>query len=68
MVAIVTVARKIINPNVMAGYTSLMAVILVLFGVLFFVLGIFGEYIGQTYLALNNTPQFVVKDMVNFDE
>ncbi len=68
LVAIVTVVRKIINPNVMAGYTSLMAVILFLFGVLFFVLGVFGEYIGQTYLALNNTPQFVVKDTVNFDE
>lgn len=65
---IVTVIRKIIDPTISAGYSSMMAVILILFGILFAMLGIFGEYIGQTYIALNQAPQYVIRDKVNFEE
>lgn len=63
-----TVIRKIMNPAISAGYSSLMAVILVLFGILFAMLGVFGEYIGQTYIALNQAPQYVVREKINFEE
>lgn len=56
------------NPAISAGYSSLMAVILVLFGILFAMLGVFGEYIGQTYIALNQAPQYVVREKINFEE
>ena len=46
----------------------MMAVILILFGILFVMLGIFGEYIGQTYIALNQAPQYVIRDKINFEE
>ena len=65
---IITVIRKIIDPMISAGYSSMMAVILILFGILFAMLGIFGEYIGQTYIALNQAPQYVIRDKVNFEE
>lgn len=63
---IITIIRKIIDPTINAGYSSMMAVILVLFGILFAMLGVFGEYIGQTYIALNKAPQYVIRDKVNF--
>lgn len=59
---IVTIVRKLIDPAISAGYSSMMAVILILFGILFVMLGIFGEYIGQTYIALNQAPQYVIRD------
>lgn len=65
---IITIIRKIVDPTISAGYSSLMAVILVLFGILFAMLGVFGEYIGQTYIALNRAPQFVIRDRINFEE
>lgn len=63
-----TIIHKIIDPTISAGYSSMMSVILILFGLLFGMLGIFGEYIGQTYIALNQAPQYVIKDKINFDE
>ena len=65
---IVTIVRKVIDPAISAGYSSMMAVILILFGILFVMLGIFGEYIGQTYIALNQAPQYVIRDKINFEE
>ncbi len=63
-----TIVRKLIDPAISAGYSSMMAVILILFGILFVMLGIFGEYIGQTYIALNQAPQYVIRDKINFEE
>ena len=65
---VITIVRKLITPAISAGYSSMMAVILILFGILFVMLGIFGEYIGQTYIALNQAPQFVIRDKINFEE
>jgi undecaprenyl-phosphate 4-deoxy-4-formamido-L-arabinose transferase len=65
---IVTIVRKIIDPTINAGYSSMMAVILILFGILFAVLGVFGEYIGQTYIALNRAPQYVIRERINLEK
>jgi undecaprenyl-phosphate 4-deoxy-4-formamido-L-arabinose transferase len=65
---IVTIVRKIIDPTINAGYSSMMAVILILFGILFAVLGVFGEYIGQTYIALNRAPQYVIREKINLEK
>ena len=31
-------------------------------------LGMIGEYIGRIYIYLNNTPQYVIKEEINFDK
>lgn len=62
---IVTVINKLINPNVYAGYTSIMAVLLFIGGILMILLGIIGEYIGRIYICINNAPQYIVKNVVN---
>ncbi len=64
----VTIIRKIMDPSILAGYSSLMAVMLLLFGMLFIILGMMGEYIGRIYISLNNAPQFVIREKTNFDE
>jgi len=61
---LVIVIRKIANPaEIMAGYSSLMAVILVVGGVLMLMLGLVGEYIGRIYISINRSPQYVVRDV-----
>ena len=64
---LVTIIRKIVVPSISAGYSSLMAVILLIGGILMLMLGLLGEYIGRIYISLNNSPQYVIRDEVNFD-
>ena len=59
---IITIIRKIVDPTMLVGYSSLMTVNLFMFGVLFFFMGLIGEYVGRIYISLNKAPQFVVKD------
>ena len=59
---IVTIVRKIVDPTMLVGYSSIMTVNLFMFGVLFFFMGLIGEYVGRIYISLNKAPQFVVKD------
>lgn len=54
--------NKLLHPEVSAGYSSLMVVMLVMFGVVLAFMGLIGEYVGRIYLSLNNAPQFVIKD------
>ena len=65
---IFTVVMKLINPSISAGYSSLMAVMLLIGGILMLMLGMIGEYIGRIYISLNNSPQYVIRDEVNFGE
>ncbi len=62
--AVVVILQKLIRPNVQVGWSSLMCVILILFGFMFLILGIIGEYIGKTILTVNRTPLYVVRERV----
>lgn len=64
----IIVVKKIIDPTTLMGYSSIMAVNLFMFGVLFFFLGLIGEYVGRIYISLNKAPQFVIKDYDESDE
>lgn len=59
---IVVIINRMINSNVLVGWSSVIIVNLMLGGLLLFVLGIIGEYIGRIYLSINMTPQYVVKE------
>ena len=60
-----TIIRKIFNPDIMAGYSSLMAVVLFVSGILMMMLGLIGEYIGRIYISINNSPQYVIREAIN---
>lgn len=58
----VIVLRKIINPShILVGYSSTMAVVLFIGGMLMLMLGIVGEYVGRIYISINRSPQYVIR-------
>lgn len=62
------IIRKLIFPHeILAGYSSLMAVILFVGGMIMVMLGICGEYIGRIYISLNSSPQYVIRDTYHAD-
>ena len=61
------VVSKLLHPEIMAGYSSLMAVLLFVGGMIMILLGLIGEYIGRIYISLNNSPQYVIRERTNFD-
>lgn len=63
--AIYTVIKKFVNPNVPLGFSSLMSAIMFIGGMLMVMLGLIGEYIGRIYITLNNSPQYVIREVVS---
>lgn len=55
------VIRKLILPNIATGYSSMMAAILFMGGMIMLMCGMIGEYIGRIYISMNKAPQYVVK-------
>lgn len=68
LTAIFVVVKKIITPNIAVGWTSTIAIMLLFFGIVLMCLGIIGEYIGRIFLAINNMPQYVVREMIDSRE
>ena len=68
VLAIYFIIDKILNPEIVSGWTSLMVILLFLGGVQILFLGLIGEYIGKNYLDQNGTPQFTVKNIYGFPE
>lgn len=62
---VVLVIRKILNPTILMGYTSMITVLLFIGGLLMMMLGIMGEYIGRIYLTLSNQPQYEIRTVLN---
>lgn len=61
---IYTVIKKLVNPNVPLGFSSLMAAIVFMGGMTMVMLGLVGEYVGRMYISMNNSPQFVIRETV----
>ena len=57
--------NKLLHPNIPLGYSSLMAVILILGGLILLTLGIIGEYIGRIYVNINKIPQYCYRTKIN---
>lgn len=54
--------RRLLDPNMVLGFSSLMCVILFVGGMMMIMLGLVGEYIGRIYISLNNSPQYVIRE------
>lgn len=63
--AIVTIIRKLVNPEIAAGWSSTISVLLVLGGVIIALIGVVGEYIGRIYLSINRQPQYVIRNVID---
>lgn len=58
------VVRKIMMPEMLMGYASIMSTMLFLGGMVMLILGLIGEYIGRIYICINQSPQYVVREKV----
>lgn len=65
---VVTVIRKILTPEMQAGWSSTISAIMFIGGVIMIMLGLVGEYVGRIYICLNNSPQYVIRKVVGLNE
>lgn len=63
--AVWTIIKRFVNSAAPVGWSSTIAILLMLGGMILFVLGMIGEYIGRIYICLNNSPQYVVRELIN---
>lgn len=68
LTAVVTIIRKLTIPGILAGWSSTMAAILLVGGLILIFMGLIGEYIGRIYMCINETPQYVVKEITGYEE
>lgn len=54
--------NKMINPRVPLGWSSTMAAICMIGGLILFTLGMIGEYLGRVYISINDAPQYVIRE------
>lgn len=62
---IIVICKKLMNSIVEIGYSSIISSILFIGGIIMILLGMIGEYVGRIYMSINNTPQYVVKEILN---
>ena len=65
---LIVVIRKISLPDISVGWSSTIAIMLFIGGVIMLILGLIGEYIGRIYISLNNSPQYVIRSSMNLEE
>ncbi len=68
LIAIVALVRKLTIPTIQIGYTSQIAIQLIIGGLILGVLGIIGEYVGRIYMCINKKPQYVIESVVGKEE
>lgn len=59
--------KKFLNPDLTAGWASIIIAIFFSLGIQLFFIGLIGEYIGRTYMHINNEPQYVIKAQYNIN-
>ncbi len=65
---IYVIIHKLVVPEVAVGYSSIMAALMFIGGIIMMMLGIIGEYIGRIYICINNSPQYVIREVIKNSE
>ncbi|WP_406539373.1 glycosyltransferase family 2 protein [Fibrobacter sp.] len=61
--AIVIVVQKCMGVIGVAGWSSIISLMLIIGGCILMMLGLIGEYIGRIYICINESPQYVIKEI-----
>ena len=64
---IYTIIKKFIRPDVPIGFSALACIVLFVGGVVMVMLGMIGEYLGRTYMSVNENPQYVIREVTGRD-
>ena len=62
---LVLIIRKLVHPNIAAGYTSILAMLLFIGGIIMIILGLIGEYIGRIYMTVSDMPVYRIRETLN---
>jgi len=62
--AIIIVINRFTRADILEGWSSSMALQLVLGGIILLVLGLIGEYLGRIYMCINASPQYVERSVI----
>ena len=60
---IVLIIKKLFISEYVMGYTSIIVAIVFFCGVIMLLLGMIGEYLGRMYMSINNSPQYVIREI-----
>ena len=63
--AVIIIIKKLLNPSIILGWSSIMTCIFFVSGIILMSLGILGEYIGRITMGINAEPQYVVRKSIN---
>lgn len=64
LMAAATIVRKLfIEPDLAAGWSSIISAILIVGGMILLMLGLIGEYVGRIYVCISQAPQFVIREI-----
>jgi glycosyltransferase involved in cell wall biosynthesis len=64
----VLITKFIVGKQIVQGWTALVSLLIILFGFLFFYLGILGEYLGAIFDEVKNRPRFWVEETINMNQ
>lgn len=59
--ALFVIVRALVAGVGVEGWASTMSIMLLLGGLVLFVLGLIGEYIGRMYMSMNNVPEYIIR-------
>lgn len=60
--AVVIIVQRCMGVIDVAGWSSIIALMLIIGGCVLMMLGLIGEYVGRIYICINNSPQYVIKE------
>ena len=66
--SILVIVRRLLGLTTVDGWSTIIALILIIGGCILMMLGLIGEYIGRIYICINESPQYVIKDVVGNGE
>lgn len=62
-----TIVKRLLLPDVQAGFSALMSMLVFMGGMIMLMLGLIGEYIGRIYISMNSSPQYVIREVIGRD-
>lgn len=68
LTGLVMLIRKILHPEILEGWTSLIGAMCFFSGVILVSLGVVGSYVGRLFIGQTKSPQYVVRDLTNVCE
>ncbi len=60
--------NSILNPDTPIGWASTVSITLIMGGLILMTLGLLGEYLGRIYLAINNAPQYLIREEIKKED